>query len=169
MPVSFPPLWPTEMASIKPTSSHLYDMDYYAWVQDQVRALREHRTEEVDWENLAEEIDDLGKSVRWSVESHLETLVEHLLKLAYAREIVRTRNARLWEGTVRLARYKIRRKLTQNPSLRSILAELFADAYEAGQIMASAKMRLLENSIPDTPPWTLEQVMDDNFVPKPAS
>ena len=42
----------------------LYEHDYYAWVQDQVRALREHRIEEVDWENVAEEIDDLGKSVR---------------------------------------------------------------------------------------------------------
>jgi Domain of unknown function DUF29 len=93
------------MASIKPTLSQLYEHDYYAWVQDQVRALREHRIEEVDWENVAEEIDDLGKSVRWSVESHLETLVEHLLKLAYAQATMRTRNAELREGTVRVARY----------------------------------------------------------------
>ncbi len=117
------------MGSFKATPSQLYDRDYYAWVQDQVRALRERRTEEVDWENVAEEIDDLGKNVGWSVENHLESLVEHLLKLAYAQETVRTRNARLWEGTVKLARYKIRRRLAQNPSLRSKLAELFADAY----------------------------------------
>jgi hypothetical protein len=56
------------MTSIKPTAPQLYEKDYYAWVQDQVRALRGHRTEEVDWENVAEEIDDLGKSVGWSVE-----------------------------------------------------------------------------------------------------
>src|SRR6516165_4068907 len=120
------------MASIKPTPSQLYEHDYYAWVQDQVRALREHRIEEVDWENVAEEIDDLGKSVRWSVEGHLETLVEHLLKLAYAPGIVRTRNARLWQGTIRLARFRIRRALAQNPSLRSKMPEIFIDAYEAG-------------------------------------
>ena len=58
------------MSSLKPASSQLYDHDYYAWVQDQVRALREHRTEEVDWENVAEEIEDLGKSEKWSIESH---------------------------------------------------------------------------------------------------
>ena len=34
------------MASIRETPSQLYDRDYYAWVQDQVRALCEHRTEE---------------------------------------------------------------------------------------------------------------------------
>jgi Domain of unknown function DUF29 len=156
------------MASIKPTPSQLYDDDYYAWVQDQVRALREHRTEEVDWENVAEEIDDLGKSVRWSVESHLETLVEHLLKLAYTQGMIRARNARLWEGTVRLARHRIRRRLAQNPSLRSKLAELFADAYGAGRIRAISRTKLPENSITATPPWTLEQALDDNFVPKPA-
>ena len=157
------------MALPKISYPELYEHDYYAWIREQVRALREHRVEEVDWENVAEEIDDLGKTVRWSVESHLETLVEHLLKLAYARETVRTRNARLWEGTIRLARYKIHKKLAQNPSLRSILAELFADAYGAGRIKASARMRLLENCMPATPPWTLEQALDDSFVPKPAS
>jgi len=155
------------MASPKISCSELYEHDYYAWVRDQVRALRERSTEEVDWENVAEEIDDLGKSVRWSVESHLETLVEHLLKLAQTRGTVRTRNARPWEGTVKLARFEIRRRLAQNPSLRSNLAELFADAYEAGKIRALATMKLPESSIPTTPPWTLEQVLDDSFMPKP--
>jgi len=50
------------MASIKNPSSNLYERDYYAWLQDQVQALRERRIEEVDWENVAEEIEDLGKS-----------------------------------------------------------------------------------------------------------
>jgi Domain of unknown function DUF29 len=34
---------------MKPPPSQLYEDDYFAWVQDQVRALREHRIEEVDW------------------------------------------------------------------------------------------------------------------------
>jgi hypothetical protein len=155
------------MASPKISCSELYDHDYYAWIQDQVRALREHRTEEVDWENVAEEIDDLGKSVRWSVESHLETLVEHLLKLTHTRGTVRTRNARLWEGTVKLGRFKIRRRIAENPSLRNNLAELFADDYGAGRIRALATTKLPETSIPAAPPWTLEQVLDDSFMPKP--
>ena len=92
---------------------------------NQVRALREHRIEEVDWENVAEEIDDLGKSVTWSVQSHLETLVEHLLKLAYTRGTPRARNARLWTGSVKLARMKVRRQIRDNPSLRPKMAELF--------------------------------------------
>jgi hypothetical protein len=46
-------------ATLPPTD--LYERDYYTWTQEQARALREHRTEELDWANVAEEIEDLGK------------------------------------------------------------------------------------------------------------
>ena len=65
-------------------SSELYEGDYYAWIQEQVRALREHRVEDLDWPNLMEEIEDLGKSERRALQSQVARLVEHLLKLAYA-------------------------------------------------------------------------------------
>jgi hypothetical protein len=156
------------MGSLKPNPLQLYDHDYYAWVQDQVRALREHRTEEVDWENVAEEIDDLGKSEKWSIESHLQTLIEHLLKLAYAKAAMGARNARFWQGTARLARAKIRRRLAQSPSLRSKIGELFAIAYEDGRTRMLSRINLPEDTIPPTSPWTLEQVLDDSFIPKPV-
>jgi len=156
------------MAAMKPSPSQLYEDDYYAWVQHQVRAVREHRIEEVDWDNVAEEIDDLGKSVRWSVQSHLETLVEHLLKLAHTHETPTARNARLWTGSVKLARTKIRRQLRANPSLRPKLAELFEEAYEDGRTRMLASIKIPEGAIPVTSPWTLEQVLDDSFFPKPT-
>jgi uncharacterized protein DUF29 len=40
----------------------LYDRDYYTWTQEQARALREHRMEEVDWPNVAEEIEDWARA-----------------------------------------------------------------------------------------------------------
>jgi len=156
------------MASIKPSPSRLYEDDFYAWVQDQVRALRDHRTEELDWENVAEEIDDLGKSEKWSLESHLDTLIEHLLKLAYAEPTMRARNARLWQGTVKFARAKIRRRLAQSSSLRPKMDELFSAAYENGRTKMLARIKLSEDAIPTAPPWILEQVLDDSFVPASA-
>jgi hypothetical protein len=51
--------------------------------KEQVSALRERRIEDLDWENIAEEIEDLGKGEKRSIESHLERLIEHLLKLVY--------------------------------------------------------------------------------------
>lgn len=52
---------------------------------------------------MAEEIEDLGKSEKRAVQSHLESLMEHLLKLSYARGLSGERNAESCENTVELA------------------------------------------------------------------
>ncbi|MBV8361122.1 MAG: DUF29 domain-containing protein [Deltaproteobacteria bacterium] len=157
------------MASPEISYPELYEHDYYAWIREQVRALREHRVEEVDWENVAEEIEDLGKSERRSVESHLETLLLHALKLSYARGLSRDRNARLWENTIELARSEVRRLLDESPSLRPMLEELINNAYKDARISARRALGFPKEPLPETSPWTLEQVLDDNFVPKPVS
>lgn len=151
------------MGSLKSTPSQLYDHDYYAWLQDQIRALRERRTEEVDWENAAEEIDDLGKSERRSVESPLETLLVHLLKLSYAPGASRNRNTRLWENTIELARSKVRRLLDESPSLHPALEELLNHAYKDARILARRAPGFAREPLPESSPWTLEQALDDNF------
>src|SRR6266851_8036301 len=92
--ISLAPLPPAE----------LYDRDYYTWTQEQARSLREHRIEEVDWSNVADEIEDLGKSERSALRSRLTRLLEHLLKFAHARERMFENNARGWELGVRIAR-----------------------------------------------------------------
>ncbi|MBV8359083.1 MAG: DUF29 domain-containing protein [Deltaproteobacteria bacterium] len=68
------------MASIKNPSSDLYERDYYAWLQNQVQVLRDHRIEDVDWENVAEEIEGLSNSEQRAIESQLARVAEHLLK-----------------------------------------------------------------------------------------
>ena len=43
-----------------------YDEDFYAWTQNQAQALRragaERNNAPVDWENVAEEIESMGRS-----------------------------------------------------------------------------------------------------------
>ncbi len=153
------------MASIRNSSSDLYERDYYAWLQDQVRALRERRIEDVDWENVAEEIDGLSKSERRGVIRHLATVVEHLLKLEYRRGILREYNARGWRVSVRSARRQVQKLLKESPSLRLQLVEMLVDAYEDGRIEALRERGLKEEILPTTSPWKIEKVMDDSFVP----
>ncbi len=45
-------------------SSTLYDTDYNQWFEQTAQQLREGRLNDVDWENLIEEIEDMGKSQR---------------------------------------------------------------------------------------------------------
>jgi hypothetical protein len=157
------------MRSDKAAASQLYDRDYYAWVQDQVEALRRHRVEDVDWENLAEEIEDLGKSERRSIESQMVRMLEHLLKLQYAGGTIRRNNARSWQLSVKDARLVVRKLLDENPSLRPGLAGILSYAYQRGRLAALRKARLPDDAIPESCPWAVEHVMDDNFVPAQAA
>lgn len=153
------------MASITNSPSDLYERDYYAWLQDQVRALRERRIEDVDWENVAEEIEDLGKSERRAIESQLARLTEHLLKLKYSHGIFRDYNTRGWQVSARSARFAIQKLLKESPSLRPRLAEMLADAYLAGRIEALRDPGLSDDELPASSPWMVEQVMDESFLP----
>jgi Domain of unknown function DUF29 len=58
-----------------------YDADFYAWTKAQADALRRRAANEVDWDNLAEEIESAGRSDRKEIRSRLEVLLVHLLGL----------------------------------------------------------------------------------------
>ncbi len=78
-----------------------YEEDYYLWTQIMVEKLKNKDYLNVDWDNLIEEIDDMGKSQKRAVESLLLHLTEHLLKLKY------------WRATPRYAeRYPLGRRET---------------------------------------------------------
>ncbi|GBF81348.1 hypothetical protein AsFPU1_2761 [Aphanothece sacrum FPU1] len=64
-------------------SSTLYDNDYNQWIQTTVQQLREGNFNEIDWDNLIEEIESMGKNDKRALLSLLTRLLEHLLKLAY--------------------------------------------------------------------------------------
>jgi Domain of unknown function DUF29 len=155
----------SKATSVKIAGSELYERDYFAWIQTQVRALREHRAEEIDWGNIAEEIEDLGKSEKRSIESHMARIAEHFYKLTYAPPRTKSLNRRGWELSIREARHQIRKLLTESPSLRKKTATLFEDAYETGRTAALIALKLPDSGLPETPPWTLEHILDDSFLP----
>ena len=63
-----------------------YDEDFYAWTQYQAEVLRSMPCDDnrFDRENVAEQIEDLGKSERNAVRSEIRRIIEHLLKLRYS-------------------------------------------------------------------------------------
>ena len=65
-------------------NGNLYERDYYSWAIGQSRALRDRKDSKLDWENLAEEVEDLAKD-----EKRLQASVGELqghLNLTPARE-----------------------------------------------------------------------------------
>lgn len=109
-------------------SNSLYDDDFVRWTEEQAAAIRAAARSgsnlPLDWNNLAEEIESLGKSQRTELKNRLRTLVEHLLKLECSSAIDPRRG---WRETVRRTRAEVDDLLDQNPSLRRELPVLLAD------------------------------------------
>ncbi len=54
-----------------------YENDFYAWTQEQANLLRTGELHQIDWQNIAEEIEDMGRAEKRQLESRLEILVMH--------------------------------------------------------------------------------------------
>jgi hypothetical protein len=111
----------------------LYNEDFALWSKQQADALRAAAhggsNQQLDWEHLAEEIEDLGVSQRHYVQSHIMRIIQHLAKLEYS-PAVEPRHG--WRRTVRLARVQIERRLRDTPSLRPDLGRFVADETKHG-------------------------------------
>jgi hypothetical protein len=75
----------------------LYQGDFYGWTQDQADALRRRSVNEIDWDNLLEEIEDLGASKRRELESRLAVIIGHVLKWTHQPQ----GRSRSWYFTLR--------------------------------------------------------------------
>jgi hypothetical protein len=57
-----------------------YHTDFFAWAQQQAALLRQGALSAIDLENLAEEIESMGRSQRDATGSHLVIVIMHLLR-----------------------------------------------------------------------------------------
>jgi len=140
-----------------------YDTDFYQWTQTQATALRAKDWPALDLEHLAEEIESLGKSDRRAIESHLEGLLLHLVKWLYDPVHDPRRG---WQLTIRHARREIGKLLRDSPSLRDHPAQVLADAYRHARGDAAIDTGLPLATFPEACPWTVAQVLADDFLPE---
>ncbi|MBD2571358.1 DUF29 domain-containing protein [Anabaena lutea] len=113
---------------------HLYEQDFYLWVEDTVSKLKARDNENLDWDNLIEEVESLGKNQRKTVLSFLVRLLEHLLKRCY---VPISDCYRGWEIEIRNFRQRLQIELEDSPSLKSFVLEILSKSYE----MALANVR----------------------------
>jgi hypothetical protein len=153
--------------------AQLYKEDFVRWTEQQAAALRDAAglttNLPLDWENLAEEIDSLGRSLKHELRSRLMVILEHLLKLEYSPA---TDPRRGWIETIDRERLIVEDLLEESPSLKGGLSV----AIEQAKLRA---LRLAARSLSNSgeaaelrlPPYTEEQVLGDWFpgnAPHPA-
>ncbi len=144
-----------------PRNAAAYDKDFYAWTQEQANLLRAGKFSEIDVENLAEELDSMGRSDRREIDSRLEVLLAHLLKW----QVQVTFRSPSWRGTIREQRRRIAKLVRESPSLRPVIDQLLPEAYEEARQKAVNETGLPETSFPAECPFTPEQLLAEDFLP----
>jgi len=143
-------------------TAQLYETDFYGWVQNQVDSMRVRNLSNLDFDNLIEEIDSMGKSLQRELTSRLEVLYAHLLKWQFQPKFKGTS----WELTIDEQRGKISELIQDNPSLLSKLDDCIARGYRHGKRAAMKETGIDQSIFPAQCPWTFEQVMDVDFWPE---
>lgn len=139
----------------------LYEADFHAWTQEQAMLLRNQQWSQVDWPNLVEEIESLGKQQRQELRNRLSILLGHLLKWQYQPQ----HRSRSWLATLRIQRLDIIELLEDNPSLKPYLAEVLRKAYLRGVELAVRETNLPHRTFPMECPYGLAEILDDRFYP----
>jgi hypothetical protein len=165
-----------ELMELKTQSlKELYEKDFYLWVLENLKLLKNKEYELVDWENILEEIEDMARRHYESVISYMAVIMEHLYKWEKFRENEYIGNH--WKKSINTARTQIADLFDDNPSLRRVAQEkeslnkawkravrrlvLWFDEDENKNLAKKYFGRLpTEEDFPKDCPYTFEQVME---------
>lgn len=134
-----------------------HDRDFYAWTQNQAQLLRTGQFDILDIQQIAEEIEDMGRTEKRALESRLEVLIMHLLKWQYQPSL----RSRSWQLTVREQRLRVHTLLEDNPSLQPHLSQRMDKIYRLAVIAAERETGL--TLFPETCPYRIEEILSENF------
>ncbi len=151
----------TQLARPAPEPS-AYDDDFYGWCLEQAALVRAGRLGEIDRENVAEELESLGKEQARSLESSYRVLLLHLLKRRHQHR----KRTRSWAGTIVRERINAAKRLTDNRGLKQHKRRLFAEANGGARREAAAETGLALATFPPECPFSFEQALDDEFWPE---
>jgi hypothetical protein len=140
---------------------NLYETDIVAWASEQADLLRSGQWSLLDIENIAEEIEDVGRSERRELESRMGVLIGHLLKWKFQPG----KRSNSWLATLDVQRVRIEDSLRGTPSLKHALDDetWLQEVWNDGLAEAIAETGLYD--LPSMPIWTVDQLRDPGFLP----
>ncbi|TNC11140.1 DUF29 domain-containing protein [Methylobacterium terricola] len=148
------------MRPSSPRPMTAYADDIYGWAREQAAALRVGDFSALDRENLAEEIESLGRSEFNRLVSFYALVQLHMLKCEYQP----SHRCASWEVSIATHRKHVRLTIADNPSLKSRLDEAFERAYLQARLDAIRETGLAPKAVPATCPFTRDEAMTRPFV-----
>jgi hypothetical protein len=138
-----------------------YETDVVAWAIEQAAMLRAGKFSALDIEHIAEEIESVGRSEQRHFASDMAVLVANLIRWKYQSG----RRSPARRRVIRELRRILAIELQMAPALKSTLT----DPHWATRVWGDAICQSVEEigvALPDTCPWTMEQVIDEAFLPE---
>ncbi len=123
--------------------------------------MRQRSFGEIDADQIAEELESMGKRERRELISRLTILIAHLLKWQYQP----ARRTKIWRNTLAVQRSELSDLLEDSPSLRYELEQVIDRAYERAMLIAEDETGLEAAIFPQECPYALEEIIDPQFLP----
>jgi hypothetical protein len=141
-----------------------YETNIVAWANEQAWLVRNKKFELLNIEQIAEEIEDVGKSEQRELASRMAVLLCHLLKWQYQP----ARQGASWKAAIKTQRERVKRRLNQTPSLKKCLtdSEWLADAWDDARDATEKKIEISYEKFPEQCSWTIEDILSDNWFPQ---
>lgn len=137
------------------TQSRAYKDDLFGWVEDQVALLKAGRVAEIDFENIADELADVGSEQYDKLESAIRIVLLHLLKWDQQS----SHRSKSWVLSIRTQRRQIARVLKKNPSLKPHVAEAIEEGYEDARDDAQTETGLPANAFDVRCPYDWDTIL----------
>ena len=135
----------------------LYEKDFYLWVQENLKLLKNREFHLVDWENLLEEIEAIGRSLFREVLKQMAKVMEGLYKWENFKDHPEMYD---WAEEVSRARRELREIFEDSPSLKAI-AQNKDTLQRAWKLSVRAMERCLKSHpFPQECPYTFQQIME---------
>lgn len=142
-------------------SNSLYERDFYAWANEQAALLRAGKFESADIENIAEEIESMGRSEKRELVNRLAVLLLNLLKWHFQPGL----RGNSWRLSIEEQRLRLDDHLKDNPSLKAQLGSAMNNAYRLAKVDAERETGFARATFPQDCPFTVDQAMAEDFWP----
>ncbi|MFM7191882.1 MAG: DUF29 domain-containing protein [Microcystaceae cyanobacterium] len=139
----------------------LYEQDFHRWLEETANLLKTRQLEQLDYENLIEEIESMGRSEKHALESNLTCILMHLLKWRYQP----SKRTNSWRYTLIEHRDHLEMAFRDSPSLKRYFDETLEKCYQKARKFASEETGLEITTFPRDLPFTKEQILNPDYLP----
>jgi hypothetical protein len=140
----------------RPGNAVSYEEDFVAWLEDQARRARHGKAGELDFENIAQELEGMARGDRREIRNRLIVLLIHLLKYS-AQQKKRSSDGLATEQRSRVA--------TVIESLKSFPGSILEHCYVEARSRTALETGLPETDLPERCPFGVDQVLDPRWLP----